>query len=260
MEQCVHMGRPALAVKVYSEMRKAGIHPSAVTYGFYNKAIMEGKWPSTKRRWNVLKIVFGACFFLRELHKRASKERGSFLSLEETQANFRLLQPSSSELSVSALDVAVDDLPSQSRGGLLSIGSVYRLSSPSSEQCKGDYAVRGDSFYIADKSPLLRSHDQPIKTGFGFGRTSSTSTVGNRMYRRMSTRSVDGASIEVCLCSCSQCPNCQSLIYDEEIMICWSEGSAAEYNINCPYCNKSLVPSLNVHIRKVRNITHTTTC
>ena len=37
MEQCVEIGRPALAVKVYNEMVKAGIQPNAVTYGFYNK-------------------------------------------------------------------------------------------------------------------------------------------------------------------------------------------------------------------------------
>ena len=37
MEQCVKIGRPALAVKVYNEMVKAGIQPNAITYGFYNK-------------------------------------------------------------------------------------------------------------------------------------------------------------------------------------------------------------------------------
>ena len=37
MEQCVKIGRPALAVKVYNEMVKAGVQPNAVTYGFYNK-------------------------------------------------------------------------------------------------------------------------------------------------------------------------------------------------------------------------------
>ena len=250
MEQCVQLGRPALAVKVYSEIRKAGIHPSAVTYGFYNKAIMEGKWPSTKRRWNVLKIVINACFCLRKLN---NKVRRDSYSNEHTQPSFRLLKSSDSQISVNALDVAIDEISSSPTGSLgrLSVESVYRLSSPT-EQFQGDYAVRGDSFYIADKSPLLRSHEVPTKSGWGFGRTSSTSnTVGNRVYRRVSTRATDGASIEVSLCSCSQCPNCSSLLYDEEIMICWSEGTAAEYNINCPYCNKSLVPSLNITIRKV---------
>ena len=43
MEQCVKLGRPALAVRVYHEMIKAGLQPSAVTYGFYNKAVIEGR-------------------------------------------------------------------------------------------------------------------------------------------------------------------------------------------------------------------------
>ena len=44
MEQCVKIGRPALAVKVYNEMVKAGIQPNAVTYGFYNKVrVTEGR-------------------------------------------------------------------------------------------------------------------------------------------------------------------------------------------------------------------------
>ena len=48
MEQCVKLGWPTLAVRVYHEMIKAGIQPNAVTYGFYNKAVIEGKWPSKK--------------------------------------------------------------------------------------------------------------------------------------------------------------------------------------------------------------------
>lgn len=41
---CGNHGQPALAVKVYFEMKKYGIIPSAVTYGYYNKAILESKW------------------------------------------------------------------------------------------------------------------------------------------------------------------------------------------------------------------------
>ena len=33
------LGRPALAVKVYNEMAKAGIQPNAVTYGFYKQGL-----------------------------------------------------------------------------------------------------------------------------------------------------------------------------------------------------------------------------
>jgi pentatricopeptide repeat protein len=252
MEQCVQIGRPALAVKVYTEMRKAGVHPSAVTYGFYNKAIMEGIWPSTKRRWNVLKIVLFACFYLRKLQRDSTnkKDKGTFITTEETQVSFQLLRRPS-ETDISALDMAVsDDDIGQRRGsmGRISRESVYRTASVKREQ-QGDYAVRGDSFYITDKAPLLRS---PVKrVGWNLGRHFSTRRSVKDSYHRTSARGSDGASVEVCLCSCSQCPNCQSLIYDEEIMVSWSEGSAAEYNISCPYCYKSLVPSLTIIIRKI---------
>lgn len=261
MEQCVEIGRPALAVKVYSEMQKAGIHPSAVTYGFYNKAIMEGRWPSTKRRWNVLRIVIFACLHLRELGQKVVTEgQHKNISSEETKANFRLLHRSSSfnssEMTVNALDVGLDESHLMERRdsmGRLTRGSVYRLTSRTSTQTQSDYAVRGDSFYIADKSPLLQCQAEPIRERWMLGgRTGSTIHSSEQSYRKGQPHTGDGARVEVCLSSCSQCTSCQCLLYDEEIMVCWSEGSAEEYNISCPYCNNSLVPSLTVVIRKVR--------
>ncbi len=38
--------QPTLAVKVLFEMRKVGLHPNAVTYGYYNKAVLESEWPA----------------------------------------------------------------------------------------------------------------------------------------------------------------------------------------------------------------------
>lgn len=266
MEQCVQMGRPALAVKVYSEMRKAGIHPSAVTYGFYNKAIMEGKWPSTKRRWNVLRIVIFACFYLRQLQQKVSKIEREEDELHDIPApNFSLLSSSlsSSNSSINALVdvVGVDSTHSDSyimerrdSSGRLTRESVYRLTSGRSTQGQSDYAVQGDSFYIADKSPLLqnRRDSEASSGGWFLGRTASdTRRPKDKSFRRSVSGGGDGPNVELCVSSCSQCPSCQSLLYDEEIMVCWSEGSAEEYNVTCPYCNKSLVPSLTVVIRKV---------
>lgn len=42
---CGHHGQPDLAVQVFFEMKKAGIKPNAVTYGYYNKAVLESRWP-----------------------------------------------------------------------------------------------------------------------------------------------------------------------------------------------------------------------
>ena len=111
-------GRPVLAVRVYTDMRSAGIQPSAFTYAFYNKAMLETTWPGHKKRWIVLKIVIIACIRFR----RAGRTRHS-----------------------SGLDTVLD-----CSSGELSSSSVYRLNT---QQQAGDYAVKGGAFYIADKVP-----------------------------------------------------------------------------------------------------------
>lgn len=112
MQQCVNLGRPALAVRVYHEMRKAGIQPNAVTYGFYNKAVMEGAWPNQKRRWKVLLIVISACLFLNSLRKNDRPRLNSFPDDIFREPDFSLIGRSasvSSHKSISALDVGLDD-------------------------------------------------------------------------------------------------------------------------------------------------------
>lgn len=37
MQLCGLYGQPVMAVRVLVEMRKAGVHPNAITYGYYNK-------------------------------------------------------------------------------------------------------------------------------------------------------------------------------------------------------------------------------
>ncbi len=161
MQQCVNLGRPALAVRVYHEMMKAGIQPNAVTYGFYNKAVIEGAWPNQKRRWKVLLIVISACLFLKSLCKN---ERPRLNSLPEDifrEPDFSLIARSasvSSHKSISALDVGLEDEYSgdmQVQNALTQRrthkGSIFRLSTGtvSSEEGgreggKGEEGVRGE--------------------------------------------------------------------------------------------------------------------
>ncbi|XP_043933792.1 C-myc promoter-binding protein [Protopterus annectens] len=49
MQLCGQYGQPVLAVRVLFEMRKAGVQPNAITYGYYNKAVLESTWPSSSR-------------------------------------------------------------------------------------------------------------------------------------------------------------------------------------------------------------------
>ncbi|XP_045562255.1 C-myc promoter-binding protein isoform X2 [Salmo salar] len=49
MQLCGQYSQPVLAVRILFEMKKAGVHPNAITYGYYNKAVLESTWPSNTR-------------------------------------------------------------------------------------------------------------------------------------------------------------------------------------------------------------------
>ncbi|CAH1254829.1 DENND4A [Branchiostoma lanceolatum] len=49
MQLCGQYSQPVLAVKVLMEMKRNGITPNAITYGHYNKAILESRWPTGNR-------------------------------------------------------------------------------------------------------------------------------------------------------------------------------------------------------------------
>ena len=68
MEQCVKIGRPALAVKVYNEMAKAGIQPNAVTYGFYNKVHVHVYEVLSVSPWNAERALYDYAKFYRYLN------------------------------------------------------------------------------------------------------------------------------------------------------------------------------------------------
>ncbi|MEQ2280624.1 hypothetical protein AMECASPLE_021839 [Ameca splendens] len=77
MQLCGQYGQPVLAVRVLLEMKKAGITPNTITYGYYNKAVLECKWPSTNQgghlRWAKLRNVLLAVAQFRQPIKRQQK-------------------------------------------------------------------------------------------------------------------------------------------------------------------------------------------
>ncbi|XP_015198716.2 C-myc promoter-binding protein isoform X2 [Lepisosteus oculatus] len=75
MQLCGQYGQPVLAVRVLFEMKKAGVQPNAITYGYYNKAVLESTWPSSTRGgyflWMKLRnVVLGVAQFRRALKKQ----------------------------------------------------------------------------------------------------------------------------------------------------------------------------------------------
>uniref|UniRef100_A0A665U941 DENN/MADD domain containing 4B n=1 Tax=Echeneis naucrates TaxID=173247 RepID=A0A665U941_ECHNA len=90
MQLCGLYGQPVLAVRVLLEMKKAGITPNTITYGYYNKAVLESKWPSTNQggrlRWAKLRNVLLAVAQFRQPIKRRQKSGSVGSSGRETPA------------------------------------------------------------------------------------------------------------------------------------------------------------------------------
>uniref|UniRef100_A0A8D2LU09 DENN domain containing 4A n=1 Tax=Varanus komodoensis TaxID=61221 RepID=A0A8D2LU09_VARKO len=75
MQLCGQYGQPVLAVRVLFEMKKAGVDPNAITYGYYNKAVLESTWPSSNRSgyflWTKIRnVILGIAQFKRVLRKQ----------------------------------------------------------------------------------------------------------------------------------------------------------------------------------------------
>lgn len=81
MQLCGIHNLPVLAVRLHYLMKRSGIQPNALTYGFYNRCVLEATWPSdtalsSQLRWNRLKnVVFGAAQFKKAGKKFASRRR-----------------------------------------------------------------------------------------------------------------------------------------------------------------------------------------
>lgn len=71
MQLCGFHNQPILAVRLYYLMKRSGIQPNAVTYGFYNRCVLESQWSSdvgtaSKMRWKRLRnVILGVAQFKR---------------------------------------------------------------------------------------------------------------------------------------------------------------------------------------------------
>ncbi|XP_063151098.1 DENN domain-containing protein 4C isoform X2 [Candoia aspera] len=73
---CGLWGHPVLAVRILFEMKNSGIEPNAITYGYYNKAVLENPWPSSNRSgiflWTKLRNVVHSMAQLRQCLKKST--------------------------------------------------------------------------------------------------------------------------------------------------------------------------------------------
>uniref|UniRef100_A0AAQ4S431 DENN domain containing 4B n=1 Tax=Gasterosteus aculeatus aculeatus TaxID=481459 RepID=A0AAQ4S431_GASAC len=235
MQLCGQYGQPVLAVRVLLEMKKAGITPNTITYGYYNKAVLESKWPSTNQggrlRWAKLRNVLLAVAQFRRPVKRQRK-CGSVGS-REGQTTFMysyltvvfLFVPAGTRDSASRNKVVDENYNnvSPSRGGLA--GKLQQLLTPTRHRTSGRRAASVD-----DRRP-------------GGG------AIGRRVSEQRQSRKAQVAEtlLKVLMSSCSLCRSCNSLVYDEEIMAGWTSDDS-NLNSSCPFCCASFVPFLNAEV------------
>ena len=63
MQLCGVYGQPVLAVKLLFHMKRSGVQPNALTYGFYNKvcrASIRSKFSTLSKHFK-LYIIFSGC-------------------------------------------------------------------------------------------------------------------------------------------------------------------------------------------------------
>lgn len=141
---CGQYGQPAMAVKVLFDMKKHGIQPNAITYGYYNKAVLECTWPTGEgARWAKLRhLVQAVSQFKQGLAKRRP---GSRSSMDDTHPQQRLDQGNllATELLPELLSRADDH---SSSGGQSDAGygsTSQEEPTKSSSQSSGSYAIDG---------------------------------------------------------------------------------------------------------------------
>ncbi|XP_025406020.1 DENN domain-containing protein 4C isoform X2 [Sipha flava] len=93
MQLCGIYNQPMLAVKLLLVMKRCGLHPNAITYGFYNRALLESTWPSDLRTpsqllWKKLRnVVLSAALFNKagaqnRKRRNSDEDKTSHTSLE----------------------------------------------------------------------------------------------------------------------------------------------------------------------------------
>uniref|UniRef100_A0AAQ5X2P4 DENN/MADD domain containing 4B n=1 Tax=Amphiprion ocellaris TaxID=80972 RepID=A0AAQ5X2P4_AMPOC len=244
MQLCGQYGQPVLAVRVLLEMKKAGITPNTITYGYYNKAVLESKWPSTNQggrlRWAKLRNVLLAVAQFRQPIKRRQKSAMMDPDQRPRPHSTLIRQSSWSGLSESSSHESLT-------GPLVKSNSLNSMKTPN------------DKLTVCRKRPGPDGHAQSslssaqvlgCQPGGGwdggerlqlFGRFSSGPDVS------VVDPSLLSLCVQVLMSSCSLCRSCNSLVYDEEIMAGWTSDDS-NLNSSCPFCCASFVPFLNAEI------------
>ncbi|XP_032452494.1 DENN domain-containing protein Crag isoform X1 [Nasonia vitripennis] len=183
MQLCGVYGQPLLAVKLLFHMKRSGVQPNALTYGFYNKAVLEATWPSdmtnsSQLMWNKLRnVIVGAALFKKagkkSARRRLSCNNETLLSTDDLKnQNMEHAVSRSSLDSTHSQDTETahsDSLKDSSIPDLPTFGLKEKKHLPRQNSIVKDTAILSDSQPEAlDRSPsdprLVRSIESPVKS------------------------------------------------------------------------------------------------
>lgn len=143
MQLCGIHNLPVLAVRLHYLMKRSGVQPNALTYGFYNRCVLEAQWPTdsitlSKIRWNRLKNVVHAAARFRRAGSHTMTQKKMSVSIENHLSTLETVDGTSRSSLDSMHSQIVDAPPNNSsfidfsafdklRGRL---GSIVRQSGP----------------------------------------------------------------------------------------------------------------------------------
>uniref|UniRef100_A0A4W5N079 DENN domain containing 4B n=1 Tax=Hucho hucho TaxID=62062 RepID=A0A4W5N079_9TELE len=286
MQLCGQYGQPVLAVRVLLEMKKAGITPNTITYAYYNKAVLESKWPSTNQggrlRWaklrNVLMAVAQFRQPIRQRQKSGSVGSRTGQDIFTCYLFFTIVCKNKwppgprDTVSRKAVDENYNNVSPPSRGSLA--GKLQQLLTPTRHRVSGRRAASvdarrsgGENGPVPEQRPsrkaqvaesLLKAKERLYNATSEVRGQHSSLSMGSDVdlpdttnlafpLRKSWDTNQEGAGLEVLMSSCSLCRSCNSLVYDEEIMAGWTSDDS-NLNSSCPFCSTTFVPLLNAEI------------
>jgi len=291
MQLCGQYGHPALAIKVLFEMKNQGITPNAVTYGYYNRAVVEGKWPSnttSSHMWNKLRNFFAAVYELQRLAKLRSKED----SLSPSGSNSDLDLTDSPRRAMTLKTPDRSRTPSREREKALSRERLLDLGDSQDNEGRRTPELKSrrertisEMSTASEATDILDLSTTSIDGGAfsqrrrpNYGRTISETSVLSAGHSQLfinansedsdpyeyTTKMLDDiifglplglqpdTALEAVMCTCHQCVKCSRYLYDEQILAGWTADDS-NLNTGCPYCQTQQVASLTIKIKDYRN-------
>uniref|UniRef100_A0A8C0ASX2 DENN domain containing 4C n=1 Tax=Buteo japonicus TaxID=224669 RepID=A0A8C0ASX2_9AVES len=216
MQLCGLWGQPVQAVRVLFEMKNAGIQPNAITYGYYNKAVLESPWPSSNRSgiflWTkVRNVVRGTAQFRQCLKKSTQSLQVPVISGGQSDQGYgskdELLRDDGDSLHATETQVE-KDISSKAEDLIGEVGICSKLQqlniethSPTDPPSWGNSIVKVPSGIFdssgrksTGSSPLFITQDSVEDVVFGDVSPKKTSEKGQKRQKLFSERSCSFSS------------------------------------------------------------------